>query len=160
MKIQIKIGAVALVFLGVANAAMANPRVTIEENFYKISGITASELKAQMKSKGPRGFWARADWYVRWSSRCRVSVKLSYIYPEWVNRSEAPDSLQKSWDEMMVKLREHEEVHGQHGVQAAQEVEKSKCKGEPKNITDKWAQRDKDFDRETRHGTLEGVALP
>jgi len=148
------------VFAFLANDALAKPTISTEKIFYEITGSTSSELKAQMKKKGPRGFWARAEWYVRWTDRCKVSVELTYTYPQWTNRKSASKKLQESWDYMMAALREHEEVHGQHGINAAEEIEASKCKGNPRIITNKWAQRDRDFDRETRHGTLEGVVLP
>lgn len=138
----------------------AKPKIIAKTKYYSISGTTSRELKNQMKRKGPRGYWAYAGWHVRWSGDCRITVEISYEYPKWKNRNEAPAALRTSWDRMMTALMKHEQQHGQHGINAAREIDKSKCAGDPRKITSKWARQDKTFDRQTNHGRNQGVVLP
>ena len=152
--------AAALLLSSSASSALAKPRVSANTNYYSIAGTTAAQLKAQMRSKGPNGKWAWTKWYVRWTGSCKTSVTITYTYPRWANRNQAPASLQKSWDRMMANLRTHEKGHTQHGINAAAEIERTRCKGNPMSIIKKWAQRDKTYDSRTRSGATQGGVLP
>jgi predicted secreted Zn-dependent protease len=140
--------------------AAAEPSVSVRTTYYPIAGSSVDELKSQMKSNGPQGYWAYTRWYVRWTGDCRVSVEISYTYPQWTDQAKAPPALQSAWTAMIAKLKVHEEGHGRHGTNAAQEVERSRCQGDPKAITRKWAEQDKVYDAETSHGLKQGVVLP
>ncbi len=142
------------------NPSVAKPKISVKTKYYAITGDTSAELKRQMNRKGPRGNWARADWYVRWSGSCRLSLEIRYVYPKWKNKSQAPAALRKKWDRMMKALQKHEKQHGQHGINAAREIESSKCASDPKEIVRKWANQDRKYDRRTNHGLKEGVVLP
>ena len=146
-------------FVGAA-AALAAPKVTVNTSYYPISGRSTSDLIEQMRQRGPNGFWAYTRWYVRWTGDCRVSVSIDYTYPQWTDRDRAPPYTRRLWDKMMTARRRHEEGHGRHGLNAAAEVEKSRCAGDPRAITRKWAARDKAYDARTAHGRKEGVVLP
>ena len=140
--------------------AGAEPAVTVNSTYYAITGTTSAELKAQMKSLGPQGYWAYTTWNVNWTGNCRVSLKISYTYPRWTNQGSAPPALRAAWNQMMTNLRTHEEGHGQHGKNAAKEIEQSHCRSDPKTITQKWAAQDKTYDAQTNHGRTQGVVLP
>lgn len=152
----------AAVLLGCsfANSALAKPSVSVNTNYYSITGTTAAQLKAQMRSKGKNGKWAYTKWYVRWTGSCKTSVTITYTYPRWANRNQAPASLQKNWDRMFTSLRTHEKGHAQFGINAAAEIERSRCKENPMSIIKKWAQQDKVYDSRTRSGATQGVVLP
>ena len=143
-----------------ASTAAAKPKIVVKTKYYTITGSTSRELKNQMKRKGPRGYWAYTGWYVTWTGGCRTTVKVSYEYPKWENRNQAPAALRAKWDSMIKALKNHEEQHGQHGINAAKEIEKTNCAGNPKSITSKWANQDKIFDAQTNHGKNQGVVLP
>jgi predicted secreted Zn-dependent protease len=143
-----------------APPAMAEPTVSVRTTYYSISGTTSAELKSQMRSLGPKGFWAYTNWYVRWSGDCRVSLEISYTFPQWTNEKQAPAALQAVWKTMIASLQAHEEGHGRHGRSAAAEIDKARCKGDPKSVTNKWAAQDKVYDAETNHGRSQGVVLP
>jgi predicted secreted Zn-dependent protease len=143
-----------------ASLAVAEPAVTIRTTYYPITGATGDELKSQMRENGPQGYWAYTRWHVRWTGNCRVSVEISYTYPRWTNQDQAPAVLQAAWKAMISSLQSHEEGHAQHGRNAAQEVEKSGCQGDPTANTRKWAEQDKVYDAETNHGLKQGVVLP
>lgn len=138
----------------------AEPKIVVKMKYYPIAGSTSRELKNQMKRKGPGGYWAYTGWYVRWSGGCQVTVTISYEYPKWTNRGQAPAELRAKWDSMFSALERHEQQHGQHGVNAAKEIDSTGCSGNPQAITNKWANQDKVFDAQTNHGRNQGVVLP
>ncbi len=142
-----------------AEPVQAEPNITVVRNTYTISGRTGRELKRQMKELGPKGFWAYTQWYLKWSSSCEVNLTITYTMPELKDRAKVPLILRKKWDAMLEKLEMHEEGHGQHGINAANEVFAADCHG-AKSITAKWARQDKIYDKETRHGQTEGIYLP
>ena len=138
----------------------AKPKVVVKTKYYSIVGSTSRELKNQMRRKGPGGYWAYTGWYVNWSGSCQVTVTISYEYPKWKNHGQAPAALRAKWDSMISALEGHERQHGQHGVNAANEIDRTGCAGDPKAITNKWANQDKVFDARTDHGRKQGVVLP
>lgn len=139
--------------------ASSNEPVSIRTNYYYISGSNVNELKADMRRKGPLGYWAYARWYVRWSADCNVTVSIRYTLPKWPGKDSAPPELRAKWERMITKLREHEEGHGRHGLKAAEEIRATKCRKDPSGIVRKWAAQDGIYDRLTDHGRREGVVL-
>jgi predicted secreted Zn-dependent protease len=161
MKMSAAAAAVAaLAMLAASSKAGAEPAVKVTTTYYAIGGTMSAELKAQMRSLGPHGFWAYTRWYVRWTGACRVSLEISYTYPRWTDEGSAPPQLRAEWNRMMERLRAHEQGHGQHGRNAAREVEQSGCRDDPRRITGKWAEQDKVYDTQTSHGRAQGVVLP
>lgn len=152
------LGSLAVVVLDSGSAA-AEPRVTVKTDHYYIQGKTAAQLKDLMKRRGPKGFWAYTSWYVRWSGNCAVSLEIRHTYPRWTDRSSAPAGMQHRWDHMIANLTLHEEGHGQIGLEAAREIERSGCKGDPMDIIGKWVRHEKRYDKKTRHGMTQGVVL-
>ena len=140
-------------------AYAANPSIKTTWKYYDIEGATSKELKKQMRRKGPRGYWAYARWFVNWTSRCQVTVKIQYTMPRWKNPEGGSADLRVSWNKMIANLKEHEQGHGKHGIEAGKEVAANNCKSGT-NITRKWAKQDKIFDRKTSHGRKTGVILP
>lgn len=138
--------------------AIAKPTVSVRTAYYSIEGLSAYQLKSQMHSKGPNGYWANARWRVWWTGDCRIRVKIWYIYPRWTNKRKATRSLQKKWNRNIANLRLHERGHGRHGIRAAAEIERKNCR-KPKSIISKWNWQDKAYDKRTRHGRTQGVVL-
>ena len=136
----------------------ASPQIRV--HYYPVYGSSSAELKAAMRARGPHGWWAYTEWWVRWTGDCQVSLSIDYTLPRWMNESEAAAGLQDEWNRMFVNLWTHEKGHGRHGINAAKEVILSNCAGNPRDITDKWANEDKVYDAETNHGVRQGVALP
>ena len=142
-----------------ADGAIAAPSVSTKTIYYEVYASTSQQLKSQMRLHGPKGFWAYARWYVRWTSKCRLSVEITYTMPKWVNKASAPKALQRRWERMIKKLWLHERGHGRHGIMAAKEIECVGCR-HAKRIARKWAEQDKIYDRRTKHGRTQGVRLP
>ena len=132
--------------------------VEIDETIvtYEVSEPTADGLVAEMQSVGPHNYWAYTEWFVNWSAACEVSVSVVYTLPEHSDPDAMTDDMQERWDDMLAALTAHEYQHGQHGIDAALEIEEAECEN-AHQIIDVWAQADKDFDAETDHGLTEGV---
>jgi predicted secreted Zn-dependent protease len=123
---------------------------------YEVDEVSEWGLIQQMQADGPNGYWAYTEWFVRWTAECEVSVEIVYTLPEHSDPDAMDWDLRESWDGMLQALTEHEEQHGQHGLNAAAEIEAAECWG-GQQIIDEWAQEDKIFDADTNHGALEGV---
>ena len=145
------------VMLG-ATMAEAKPKISIVEKTYAVDATTASALVKQMGQRGPNGYWAYTDWYVNWTGNCDLSVKITYTMPKHKNEAKLDPAVRENWKTFLVALRQHEEKHGAHGIQAAQEIEKTKC-ANGNAVIDKWSKQDKVLDKRTDHGKKEGVVL-
>ena len=139
---------------------LASVSKKIQTKHYNIKGKTTQQLKHQMRTKGPNGYWAYVNWYVNWKTQnCRVSLKIKYTYPRWTDIHQAPKSIQHKWRRMISALKLHEKGHARHGIEAAREINKSNCRN-PHAIIEKWAIEDKIYDQRTKHGLIQGVKLP
>ena len=134
----------------------AKPIINEKTKYYNVSGSTVSKLRKSMKATGPNGFWAYAEWWVSWNAQCKLRVKITYTMPKIKDRAKTPLSVLKKWDAMLAQLLKHEKQHGQHGINAAQEIEAANCKN-GNAIIKKWAAEDKAYDKRTKHGIKEGV---
>lgn len=153
----------AAVFLALAltlGATMveAKPKVSVVEKTYAVDATTASALVKQMGQRGPNGFWAYTDWYVNWTGSCDLSVKITYTMPKHKNEAKLDPALRENWKTFLAALRKHEEKHGAHGIQAAQEIEQTKC-ANGDAVIKKWSNQGKLLDKRTDHGKKEGVVL-
>jgi predicted secreted Zn-dependent protease len=141
-----------------ATAADAKPKIKVVNKTYSVNATTAQDLIQQMDARGPKGFWAYTDWYVKWTGGCDLSVSITYTMPKHKNEAKLDPELRKSWQSFVTALRKHEELHGAHGIQAAQEIEKSKC-ADGDSVIRKWSEQDKVLDQRTDHGKKDGVVL-
>jgi predicted secreted Zn-dependent protease len=173
--------------------AAAEPAVAVDSSYYDVVGASLPELVAQMASLGPkdekssRRFWAYTRWFVRWrftyrerDTSCsingvKVSLEIKYVYPRWKNETSADERARQAWSRMMSAIEKHEQQHGQHGRDAAREVEDAlgaiarrrtcdalgrDANALSRDIVKRHAARDVDYDRRTSHGRAEGVHLP
>lgn len=145
------------VMLG-AGAGAAKPKVTVKNKTYEVDATSVQGLRQQMKQRGPNGYWAYTDWYVRWSGSCTLSVEITYTMPKHKDEGKMDAATRKRCKAMVSALKAHEEKHGAHGVQAAREIEQTRC-ANGDAVIKKWLNEDKAFDKRTRHGATEGVVL-
>lgn len=143
----------------IAGAASAKPSVKEKWAGYRVDATTANQILAQMNQRGPNGYWAYTSWYVRWTGNCQVSVEINYTMPKHVNEAALPANLRARWEAMVNALVAHERKHGQHGINAANEIAAAGCKNGDAIIR-KWANADKVLDQRTTHGKTEGVVFP
>lgn len=148
-------------FLSCAVAGPASAKPSVKEKWaaYRVDGTTASQILAQMQQRGPNGYWAYTNWYVRWTGSCQVSVEISYTVPKHMNEAALPANLRTRWQAMYNALVAHERKHGQHGINAANEIAAAGCTNGDA-IIKKWANADKVLDQRTTHGKTEGVVFP
>jgi predicted secreted Zn-dependent protease len=149
----------ALILQSAGQASSAEPTVEVNVEYYNVSGASGRQLKKQMKSLGPNGYWAYTRWRIHWSADCKVKLTVNYTFPRLANRDAVPLPLRQNWDAMVVALKAHEEKHGGFGRGAANEISKADCKG-AKGIIRKWSRKDDLLDSATVHGRTEGVVLP
>jgi predicted secreted Zn-dependent protease len=98
--------------------------------YYRITGQTAAELRAQMNRRGPLDYFsgkrydAFANWTFSWwyhdrvrTGNCRITsakvlVELKYTYPRWLRPRNASPTLIGSWNRYLRALHIHEQGHG------------------------------------------------
>ena len=148
-----------LLLLGLAAPAVAEPALSESIRFYRVSALTADGLRKEMAQNGPEGYWGYGRWTLRWSANCKVRLKTTIDLPRHSRPTALPPDLRRAWDAMVTALLAHERQHTTHGLQAALEIERSKCRN-PHDIVDRWSAEDKRLDRRTDHGLKDGVQLP
>ena len=155
--IMITLATALCVMLG-ASAGAAKPKVSVKNKTYTVDATSVQGLKQQMKQRGPNGYWAYTDWYVRWTGSCKLSVEITYTMPKHKNEDKMDAATRKRWKAMVSALKAHEEKHGAHGVQAAREIEQTRC-ANGDAVIKKWSKQDEVLDKRPRHGATEGVVL-
>ncbi len=126
-------------------------------------------------------------WFVRWAysydrgpSRCaltevKITVAVTFIMPDWSAPPEAQPDLVARWNQYRTRLQRHEDGHREHGLGAAKDVLYDLQKLPPASDCDamnrqanaratgilgRYKQKDKDYDRDTRHGATQGARFP
>lgn len=163
----------------------------VETNYYDISGQTKEELNAQMTELGPecddQECYAKTAWAIDWTypavkaNTCEpvsVTVLIQYIFPRWVDKDQAPTSLQTDWDNFYRSLKKHEENHkeivtrnanlflakikeinSQNYVSCRELQDKISEFHATGEIINRTAQESEDYDLQTEHGATEGALL-
>ena len=147
------------IFAMIGSVVEAKPSVKTKTVYYDVYASTSRQLKSQMRLHGPKGFWGLTSWYIRWTADCKVSLRVTYTMPKWVNKELAPKGLQRHWDAMMERLWLHERGHGRYANLAAREIVKVGCR-DARRILRKLRRQNKAYDRRTKHGRTQGVRLP
>jgi len=180
------------VFLSLgANFTYAEPEVQIETQTYPLRGKSEQELGKLIHDQGlgtARGeqYSAYCRWNVQWfykyhrgSDACSIAsvstkVRILYYLPKWANPMGADLVTRLKWDAFIKALTTHEEGHGQHGIQAAEEIEdtlakmqlyktcgelSAACEERAKSIVEKHRQEDVSYDEKTQHGRTQGVVF-
>ena len=155
----VKLAMVAIMTLPVmAESVDAKPKVTVSNKTFTVDATTIDGLLTQLHQKGPKGYWAYTDWYVKWTGSCETSVAITYTLPKHKNVDKLDPTVRKKWLGMIDALTKHEQKHGQNAINAAQEIEKTKC-ANGNAVIKKWNKADIDLDKRTDHGKKEGVVL-
>lgn len=104
----------------------------------------------------------------RGAHQVRLDVRIRL--PEWVDRAAADDARRRQWDAVHARLRDHEAVHRANALAAASAVDAmfkqardaEPCRGMRQRLDrrvrrtlDLFHQRDRHFDRQTRHGRVD-----
>lgn len=148
----------ALILLLVAPNAGAAPNIVETVTYYTVSGATLEALRQDMKDKGPDRFWGITRWRITWSNACDVDLAITITMPQLDFSAKLPDRERRVWRAMIEALYRHEQMHAEHGRQAAREILSTNC-ADPTEVIDKWAARDRFLDLDTKHGLTQGVTL-
>jgi predicted secreted Zn-dependent protease len=125
-------------------------------------------------------------WYVRWrytyrgSGACAIdrvytTVTVTTTLPRWADDARADAALQTQWRRYATALAAHEDGHARNGLGAARDIDAALARLPPEpncnamdarantvanGILRQYNQRDLDYDRETAHGSTQGVRFP
>jgi predicted secreted Zn-dependent protease len=159
-------------------AAQHNNQFKLETNTYDVAGGTLDAVYAQIRARGPGGYWAMARWNARYTYQstrqgalCRISqlqifVTGHILMPQWQGKERASRADQMAWDRMYEKLLRHEQGHVQYGREFAillreqlagmGAVPCDSLQARAQRIFDpllaSLRSRDRDYDRRTEHG--------
>jgi predicted secreted Zn-dependent protease len=164
-----------------ASAARAEVCEIIETASYTVSGDMYSDVRAQLKSRGPRGFDAHTACTIRWNYRyeqnsascstvkATTSLTITYTMPHLETRNEV---LRQGFEAYLIKLRQHEDGHAEIGRGIASKIHTAiaalpaaeDC-GTLGKTADALANQiildgnllDADYDRQTEHGISQGA---
>ncbi|XHX76320.1 MAG: DUF922 domain-containing Zn-dependent protease [Stenomitos frigidus ULC029] len=142
-----------------------------------------NQLGPLSQTSGQR-FDGRTDWYVRWNyqyfsqgtscqlTAIRVRADVSLTLPQWKQPANAANGLVNRWHQYIKALRLHEDGHKDHGIATSREIlqllkrfpANNSCSAlgaaanqAAQGIISQYSQRDRDYDRETRHGVTQGA---
>ncbi|MES3021172.1 MAG: DUF922 domain-containing protein [Pseudomonadota bacterium] len=124
---------------GPALASDLTDPLTVE--YYSVGGATLQEIRAQIKTLGPRGDDGKVwDGYTRWNVRwtynfvsegriCKVksfttTLKVVMTLPKWNKPPDAPPRLVGQWDRYIAALTLHEDGHYDFAVAATEKIKR------------------------------------
>ncbi len=134
--------ACGLISISAATRLAAEPSISIDKNYYYISGMTEAEIRDDLirnspASKNGKKLAAYTTWFVTWSyitdisdGLCAISdaetdVKITFILPELEDTESIPDEVLQKWENFETALLHHENGHKSFGVKAAEEIEET-----------------------------------
>ena len=160
--------------------------------YYRIEGRTSVQLAAQMERLGPvrtlggMRSTALTRWELAWNhiSELRdglchpvdldVQVSVVITLPEWSPSRAVDRELAVKWRAFMSRVREHEDVHRRHGLQAASALQQAvaalppqpDCRSLARAVTiagrqeiRRYARISRAYDVDTDYGKKKGVRL-
>ena len=173
--------------VGAAAAGSRNPFARfpgLRIEHYEVSGRTAEEIRASIdrhRALAPRSR-RRFDGYTFWSmywhvpgrpeGPCRVERALvmrqvTVSLPRLVDSGELSPAVRRRWRTYLRHLERHEATHVRHvydgGRELVRAVRNSDCaaaRGVAEAILEAMHRRNREYDRRTRHGLLEGAHFP
>jgi predicted secreted Zn-dependent protease len=163
---------------------------SVEYKYYVISPRAPQEIKPELMRNSPireggGSFNGHTDWYVDWKYQTtpsphgcklrdsRVNVRVIHTLPalsEYVTDTQTIEVFNK----FNKALTQHELNHGNHGLSAAREIDKTfqRAQAQPNchqmsrmlnsignTIVRKYAQKDSEYDRTTSNGFTEGAVI-
>jgi len=160
--------------------------ITYEEKYiyYDVYWQSESHMREQMFANGGvDDFWVPFFAYTEQDiqfdhieNHCDTVIPsvltITYTLPKWVDKKDAPTSMQNRWDAFMRKLIEHEKQHGQIALDSWQQLEKEiysqpltnncfryygRLYGPYSKEIEKSAELQVEYDTRTDHGVTEWV---
>ncbi|TCL08454.1 putative secreted Zn-dependent protease [Shimia isoporae] len=132
---------------------------TEEIIYYQVDALTISDLKAQIRTRGPQGYSGFVQWRVLPTLNGGLKLHTKITMPKHAAPDQLSSSVAFTWNRFVKALWKHERVHQYHGKRAAKEALQS-AYVHHLAIFRKWSKQDDRFDKLTAHGATEGAWLP
>ena len=157
------------------------PNVTID--YYPVTGTSIAEIRTAMAAKGLRDssdgsavdaltrIELRWHWPGDGKRRCnlakaKVEFKATVTMPRLADADAVPDAVRTLWYAFAAALAAHEAGHVRHGHSRVADMKAailaSDCAGANAAalaVVAETTRRDREYDRETAHGRLQGAVL-
>jgi len=120
-----------------SGSTSVGPSAAMRVQHYPIKGTTSDALVAEIRRKGPDGWWGNAHTRVTYEmtmresrGSCEVASVQAFAdstvrLPLWVNRYEAPAAIQAHFDTEFRSLEYHERGHVQISIEGAKALERA-----------------------------------
>jgi predicted secreted Zn-dependent protease len=133
--------------------------VGITYQSYAVGGSDLAEVMDQMEAEGPNGYPAYAEWYVRWTADCELSMTATITLPALGPDADLSAEEEATFRAMLQALERHETGHIGFGIGFARDVQEMRCKGDTDGLLQAWLAAERAYDQETEHGCTQGACL-
>jgi predicted secreted Zn-dependent protease len=150
-------------------------------------GEMRQSMRQSRPWKGQSPLEGMTDWRITWQFNltpagdgCRCSsfitkTSIATTLPAWMAPTNATPAVRTVWQRYITALRKHEDGHAQLALAAAAEIrqrvgevgEGLDCESLKRKLNEiayraleEHRQKERDYDRRTRHGAAQGAALP
>ena len=131
-------------------------------SYYEIVGQNRQEILAEVRQKGPNGYYAYTDTAVMVeefaAQNCRVSVRSQIRMPQLERGEHLPSAFVVQWERMIDALEEHELQHHEIGTKIAWTELMNGCTGVD-SLQERLDAANRAYDSATNHGRTEGVVF-
>lgn len=157
---------------------------------FDIAGRTAPEIRQSIRDNAPDvvgRFDAYTQWFINWTfnwspsdagchmTRVDTKLKATIIFPRLTRSAATPPDLRRKWQAFADALLRHEQGHVDIATETANEIDarlsrfridgpcssiEARANEAAMLIIRKGNRRDRDYDRDTRHGASQGAVFP
>lgn len=168
--------------LVVAGPSSAEPRLQSRVESFDVSGATVDTIRASL-NRNRQHSANRVNWNFRWTStpgQCRITeattdVSVTTYIPRLLANAQRPASVQQKWDSYLLALQLHQDGHVDLAMNAARQIEQAIQNLPPaasceqlqqaanaagRRLLEQLAIDDREYDKRTQQGTLDGAHFP
>ncbi|UJJ30061.1 DUF922 domain-containing protein [Halopseudomonas maritima] len=166
----------------VAGPISAEPRLQSRVESVDVSGATVDTIRASL-NRNRQHSANRVNWHFNWEStpgQCRITeattdVSVTSYIPRLQPDPQRAASVQQQWDSYLLALQAHQEGHVELALNSAREIERaimalppaSSCdqlqasaNATGRRLLEQLAADDREYDKRTQQGTLDGAHFP
>ena len=165
-----------------AGQVQAEPRLQNRVESFDISGATVDTIRANL-NRNRQHSANRVEWHFNWEStpgQCRITevrteVSVTLHQPRLLPDPQRAASVQQRWDAYLLALQAHQEGHVELALNSARKIERaimalppaSSCdqlqtsaNATGRRLLEQLAADDREYDKRTQQGTLDGLHFP
>ncbi|WP_321349968.1 DUF922 domain-containing protein [Halopseudomonas oceani] len=165
-----------------AGPSSAEPRLQSRVESFDVSGATVDTIRASL-NRNRQHSANRVNWNFRWEStpgQCRITeattdVSITAYIPQLQPDPQRTASVQAQWDSYLLALQLHHDGHVELAMNAARQIEQAIQNLPPaasceqlqqaanatgRRLLEQLAIDDREYDKRTQQGTLEGAHFP